>query len=333
MQVINGYVYNNPSISGQVYVNLTTVPVVEISASPLSYMNSRNASFELIVKDAGNDAPLPGAILHYKLDGQTTYTSLFNGRTLNLSGLSDGAHVVLFIAELDGEYSLTPTRYEWNVDLGAPSISSFVPQNNSDSIGVRSTMTIVFSEPMNVASVASGISFSPNVAGNWTNTGQTSFVYTPSVDMANLQIYTVTVDTTVKDRAGNALPVQSVFRFTTIPRANNPPVAPDFSGIVNSKMISHGKPRIVFKIPADQDNDALHFTIQFASNSGFTSGNRSYDSIVNASSFVYYNTNGEKVSPFPSDGVSPGSGKIVFNMPDSLGDGEYWYRVLANDRR
>ena len=310
-----------------------TIPVAEITSSPGSFINLQTANFVVNVKDSVTGDALPSALLYWQLDGNSVPTSIGTGRTISFSGLTNGAHVVLFDSQMDGIYASSPTRYEWNVDTTIPSISTIIPQNNSDAIGLRSPITIYFSETMDVASVEASVSFSPNIPGVWSNIDQKDFTYTPSVNMSNLQVYTVTISIGAKDRANNHLLAPVVSRFTTIQQINRLPNTPNFTNIINPDATSDANPRVVFNVPVDIDNDALHFSIEFATNISFANIYRVFDSINNAANFTYYDNSGNRTSPFPVNGVAPGLGKVTFRAPEPFGDGEYWYRLFANDRR
>lgn len=312
---------------------MAIVPIVEIITAPPLLTRSQTATFVVTVKDAESGDVLPAANLFVKVDGEATYAAYYTARSVTVSELEHGAHVSLFIAELNGTYATAPARYDWQVDLEAPSVVNTIPSNNTDAIGTQAPIVIEFSEPMDVATVATNIAFSPHITGTWHNTSQIIFTYTPSVDMENLQMYTITVGGGVQDRAGNAMLAPYVFRFTTIQRLNEAPNAPHFANVINASTTSEPRPRIVFNVPNDADNDALHFTVEVATDSNFAANKQLFNTITHADSFVYYNHLNQKITPFPNDGVPPGLGKIIFRAPNPLSNGEYWYRISANDRR
>lgn len=312
---------------------MATVPIVEIITAPQLLTRSQTATFVVTVKDAESGNVLPSANLFAKIDGATAYAAHYTARSVTVSELENGAHVGLFIAEYNGTYSVAPARYDWQVDLESPSVIHTIPSDNTDAIGTQAPIVIEFSEPMNVETVVNNIAFNPHIAGTWHNTGQTVFTYTPTVDMANLQLYIITINGNAQDLAGNHMLAPHVFRFTTIQRLNESPNAPNFVDIINSSATSETRPRIVFNVPSDSDNDALHFTVEVATDSNFATNKQLFDTISHAASFTYYDHQNNKVTPFPNDGVPAGLGKIIFRMPSPLSNGEYWYRISANDRR
>ncbi len=102
-----------------------------------------------------------------------------------------------------------------------PTVSSTIPANNAMSVAVAATITINFSEAVDVA--ASAFSVSPSVTFTTSPalpaTNVTSVVLTPSASLANATAYTVATDATkVTDKDGTAdqMAANNVFSFTTI---------------------------------------------------------------------------------------------------------------------
>ncbi len=74
-----------------------------------------------------------------------------------------------------------------------------------------------------------------------------------------------------------------------------------------------------WSVPADADNDDLHFKIEIAATSNFNSPLFIIDSRDNVTGF----------SPAPP--VVPGSGAVTYNFSESIQEGIYFWRVTASD--
>jgi hypothetical protein len=106
-------------------------------------------------------------------------------------------------------------------DLTAPQVTATTPASNATGVATSSTITIVFSEPMDVGSVA--VTAVPDVALGVPvfNTQNTQVTFTPTAAMTASTLYTFTV--TGQDPARNRLP-SSTFAFTTAqPPDTTPP--------------------------------------------------------------------------------------------------------------
>jgi hypothetical protein len=105
-------------------------------------------------------------------------------------------------------------------DTTAPTVTAVTPLTGASGVGVRPSITAIFSEALNASSV-SATSFTllngaSGVAGTVTYSGTTA-TFSPSVKLANFTTYTATLTTAVKDVAGNALASNYTWTFTTSP--------------------------------------------------------------------------------------------------------------------
>ncbi len=103
-------------------------------------------------------------------------------------------------------------------DTTAPTVRSVLPANAAISIALNTNVTATFSEAMK-ASTITAVTFTlkqggADVPGAVTYLGTTA-TYNPSSNLAASTLYTATVTTGVKDRAGNALAVTKTWSFTT----------------------------------------------------------------------------------------------------------------------
>jgi hypothetical protein len=107
-------------------------------------------------------------------------------------------------------------------DNTAPTIVSRTPGNGATSIAVGTNVSVIFSEPMQPATITTtNITLTPTgggaaIAGTMTyDAGTNTATFNPTNDLENNKSYTITVTTGVKDVAGNALASQSTSTFTT----------------------------------------------------------------------------------------------------------------------
>ena len=100
-------------------------------------------------------------------------------------------------------------------DRTAPTVVSTVPVHLGTQAALTGPITVTFSEPMSMSSMtASAFTFSPAVTGTLSYTGN-SATFTPTSALAPNTVYTVTLATTVEDRAGNNLVAPYTWSFTT----------------------------------------------------------------------------------------------------------------------
>jgi len=105
-------------------------------------------------------------------------------------------------------------------DVTPPTVISTIPASGSSDVAINTTLTITFSEPMDITSLNSTnitlSSGSTHITGalNMSN-DRTIAIFTPQNQLSGLSLYTVEVQTGVKDVAGNALVENSKFSFTT----------------------------------------------------------------------------------------------------------------------
>ncbi len=105
-------------------------------------------------------------------------------------------------------------------DTTAPSVTATNPTSGELDVAVTTTVTVTFSERVDPATVTLA-SFTLEagatpVGGAVTASGTTA-TFTPSTALARGTLYTATVTTAVTDTAGNALPANHTWSFTTVP--------------------------------------------------------------------------------------------------------------------
>ncbi len=102
-----------------------------------------------------------------------------------------------------------------NGDMKMPFVESFSPGVNSIGNSPGCEVVIEFSEPVDINTVYSGISISPSVQGYFVpEAGARIIRYVPVYGFTYGVTYTVNVDRTVLDLAGNKLRKELTFNFT-----------------------------------------------------------------------------------------------------------------------
>jgi hypothetical protein len=100
-------------------------------------------------------------------------------------------------------------------DTGRPVVISYTPAANSVGNGENSTVTVNFSEPVDMNSIYGGITISPSVQGYFSaNADTTVITFTPLYGFTYGVTYTVNITNGVMDSAGNRLLTPAVFNFT-----------------------------------------------------------------------------------------------------------------------
>jgi hypothetical protein len=99
-------------------------------------------------------------------------------------------------------------------DTTPPTIIAHSPKGTSVSVGTQ--ISVTFSKAMNQFSAQSAFSISPSVPGTFSWNGN-QMVFTPSLNLAYLTTYTITIGTGAKDLAGNLLKSPYSWSFTTVP--------------------------------------------------------------------------------------------------------------------
>ena len=324
------YVYGTSSEIQDMVVSSSIVPSIEMVSAPVAVTNSLQATFVVRVYDATLAMTLVSANLFYKLDGAGTYTPLGTARQVSFP-VTAGAHEIIFTAELDGEYS-TPMQFSWTVDTIRPAIVNIQPVDGTNQVNINPLISVEFSENMDSSSTIAALSFTPNIAGTWSGSGNI-FTFVLDNDLAYEQTYLLEIANTAEDLAGNTILSAGAAQFSTIEETNQLPNPPNFNGLFVPTSTSSKNIIIPFNVPTDSDDDALHFVAEIATNNTFTSGLTTYNTINNPIMFTYYDGSGNKVGSFPGMGVSPGTGKVVFNPNLELTNGQYWVRFFTDDRR
>ncbi len=117
-----------------------------------------------------------------------------------------------------GDDFITPCCGNGNggTDLTPPTVASVTPATGTPNVPTTATITIVFSENVDSASVTNtAIVLSPGITGTIVVSGATA-VFTPAPGLPPNTVVTGTVSN-VRDRSGNVMAAPFTFNFTTTP--------------------------------------------------------------------------------------------------------------------
>lgn len=107
-------------------------------------------------------------------------------------------------------------------DVTPPTVSSTAPANNDTGVPVNAMVTATFSKSMNGTTLNGSTFYLNNGVTGVVRYDDATFTttLTPSANLAPNTLYTATITTGVKDRAGNSMVLNKTWSFTTI--ASNP---------------------------------------------------------------------------------------------------------------
>jgi hypothetical protein len=146
-----------------------------------------------------------------KSDGYKVY---FNVSYTHEAGFANGQVVSCRITARDMLGNLLNYIWQFTVDLQAPQVTSVFPSDGSTDVPRNTTIIVLFSEPMDHASVESAFQLSPPASGYFTWSGN-EMTYHLNTQLIPTTAYTASVGTGAKDIAGNNLPFVYDWVFTT----------------------------------------------------------------------------------------------------------------------
>jgi len=205
----------------------TTAPTV-VQATPTGNSVSTGASIQVVFSEAMNASSVLGA---FDISPHVNCTGAGSGSTYTFapaSSLAAGQQCTVTIdtsaQDLAGNH--LAQDYVWSfttlpaADTTPPTVTQHSPTGNSVSTGA--SIQVVFSEAMNASSVLGAFHISPHVNCTGSASGST-YTFTPASSLAAGQQYTVTIDTSAQDLAGNHLAHDYVWQFTTASVADTTP--------------------------------------------------------------------------------------------------------------
>ncbi|WP_165783233.1 Ig-like domain-containing protein [Leptospira barantonii] len=136
-------------------------------------------------------------------------------------GTAYTATIATTVTDLAGNPLAVPFSWSFSTgaapDTTAPIVSLVTPANSLLGVGVNSSVSVVFSETMNCATITNAsftLTGGAAVAGTVTCSG-TSATFTPGATLAYNTTYTANITTAAKDLAGNSIPALYSWSFTT----------------------------------------------------------------------------------------------------------------------
>jgi hypothetical protein len=104
-----------------------------------------------------------------------------------------------------------------------PTVKSTTPANGAEKVALTATISITFDKAMEKGSTEGAISASPAISGTFAwSAGDTVVTWTPSAELKDNTVYTVTVGTGARSAQGAALASQHKFSFGTGTAKPNP---------------------------------------------------------------------------------------------------------------
>ena len=158
---------------------------------------------------------VPGSV---SLPGGTT--AIFTPSAPLLGNTQYNIVVTTGITDLAGNAMVS--NYSWSFttttapDLTPPFVIAVTPASGATNVSIDTSISAVFSELLNAATVTANTFFVSGVTGSVLYSSVTA-TFTPALALASNTTYTATLTTGIKDLAGNTLSVDKVWSFTTAP--------------------------------------------------------------------------------------------------------------------
>jgi hypothetical protein len=202
----------------------TTPPDTAITSQPANPTNANSASFSFTSTEAGST-------FQCKLDAGAWGTC---GSPKSYNNVGSGTHT-FNVRAIDAAANTdpTPATYQWVIDRVAPTVSSVSPAAGATGVSLTTTVTAVFSEAMDPATITtSTVKLTPQGSGTPVaatvayDAQSRTATLTPSSPLGEGLPYTATVvsgASGVKDVAGNALATNRTWSFTTLINDSIPP--------------------------------------------------------------------------------------------------------------
>jgi hypothetical protein len=214
---------------------ISTVPVG--STSDVALNVTINATFSMAMDPAtiipanftvaAGETPVSGTVGYNNANNTATFTAGSNLST----GTEYTATITTGAKNPAGKPLAAKVVWKFTtgttVDTAAPTVVSTSPFHNATGVGTTGTVSAVFSEAMDTATINSA-NFTV-AAGSTPVTGTVTYdvpnktaIFAPASNLSYATLYTATVKTGVKDLAGNPLAANKVWTFTTASEGDGP---------------------------------------------------------------------------------------------------------------
>ena len=190
------------------------------------------------------------AVTGYKIYKAGGYLKTVGTTTTSDTSLAASTHYCYTVSAVDAANNESAqstqacaTTSAPTTDTTAPTISSTTPALGASNIAVNETISAIFSEAMNAATITTS-TFTLKGSDNSTTTrgtisyAGTTATFKPEHALAYGMTYTATISTAVKDEAGNNIANQYTWSFTTTP----PPLDLSFgvNGVATTSISTSG---------------------------------------------------------------------------------------------
>jgi hypothetical protein len=143
------------------------------------------------------------------------FGSLPPSNSIDTTEWLDGTYNIDVIA-IDSIGNTASETFVFFVDTTSPTIVSTSPKNHEKGVSLGKTITITFSEPMDDNTLLYALQITPNI--NFTpqmSLDNLTLVIDPDDGLINFTEYTIVINTSATDRAGNQLSKDFTLTFTT----------------------------------------------------------------------------------------------------------------------
>lgn len=235
--------------------------------------------------------------------------------------LNEGTYYWRVSAE-DAELVSAPASpFHFTIDTTPPFTANHFPAKGAVGVIPNTPIQIQIQDLLSGVNATSlilkidGTPVTPNLTGTAENF---TLSYQSATPFLNSSVVTATLD--ASDQVGNIMATDTL-QFTIVAELNLSPGVPVLVTPENNAYFQTTPAQLVWNIPADANNDLLHFTVELSSISDF--------SVHLPGSPFRSQENPANFTPTPP--VTAGSGTARLALTENLNEGIYYWRVSAQD--
>jgi len=202
----NSIIYNNITSNSDYGVNITNSTI----GNRIHHNNliNNHAGGKQGYDKSGDNFWNDTSVGNYWSDFDTPAEGCYDNNT---NGICDGPYLIDGGTSAKDNYPLTTPQFR---DISPPYLVNTTPKQNESSVPVETKITIQWNENMNSSSAEAAFSSVPSINCTWSWDGPNQ-TCTPSTKLQPDTRYTITISTSAKDLAGNAMKESYEFSFTT----------------------------------------------------------------------------------------------------------------------